>query len=308
MKKFLLKATIYSFTCFVITSMILIYFGGYVDFFYTKFTTPKAKSMIIGGSRSMQGLQPKILDKELQSLGKELPFFNYSFTVSQAPIGTHYNKSIFKKLDSDTKNGIFIISITPWMLANEIPDDGGEEIFREVDQPPHNMVNVSMNPNYEYFLKNLSYFHFKGIFRQNSKMHKDGWLEQRYFPEDSATFLSWKKTQKDMLLRFVDDYQVSKKRLQSLEGLLISLKEHGKVFIVRTPIDDDFLEIENTFFTDFDVYINEVCNKHDARYFNFNNGTSKLKFKTYDGHHLDKEGSKYFSKIVSDSIKSVLKV
>jgi len=307
MKKFLLKASLYIFICFSITSVILIFYGGSIDYFYEKFTTPKAKSMIIGGSRSMQGLQPKILNKELKGLGLELPFFNYSFTVSQAPIGELYNNSIIKKLDHTTKNGVYIISITPWMLANEIAEDGKEEIFREINQPPHNMTNVSMNPNYEYLLKNLSYFHFRGVFKQNSTMHKDGWLEQKYFPEDSATYKSWKNTQKEMLLRFVDDYKISQIRLKSLEKLLKTLKNNGQVFIVRTPIDNDFLGIENKFFKDFDNYIYNLCEKSDAKYFNFNNGSSKLKYKTYDGHHLDKEGSAYFSKVVSDSIKSVLK-
>tara|TARA_R110000868_G_scaffold317430_2_gene578264 strand:- start:4844 stop:5770 length:927 start_codon:yes stop_codon:yes gene_type:complete len=301
MKKFLLKSLLYFMICFTLVSVILLCFGGYADYFYVKFTTPKAKSMIIGGSRSMQGIQPRIINEKLKELNYDLPIFNYSFTIAQAPIGAPYTASILKKLDQTTTNGLFIISITPWMLSDNIEKDVDGK-YREADDLPHNMVNVTMNPNYEYLAKNLSYFHFKGIFRQKSQMHKDGWLEESNLPKDTTTFINWKKKQKKMLLRFTNEYKVSQRRLKSLDILIKTLNKYGQVVLVRTPIDKDFLQIENTFFKNFDSTIKKVCKENNILYFNFNDGQNNFSYKTYDGHHIDKYGGVIFTTAVCDSI------
>lgn len=304
MAKFIKKTILYFLICFLITSGVLYFFGSYIDYFYVKFTTPKAASMIIGGSRSMQGIQPSIINKELKDTEFKLPIFNYSFTIAQAPIGPLYNNSIKKKIDSLTTNGLYIISITPWMLASDKKNDS--YTFREVDEPPHNMTNVTINPNYEYLLKNLNYFHFQGLFRKNAIMHKDGWLEENNMPKDSTMFYKWKQTQKNMLIGLSNDYYISDIRKESLEHLISFLKRHGAVFLIRTPIDEEILKIENTFFSNFNDYINDISIKHNVSYINFNTTISKHGFRTYDGHHIDKKGGVYFTKAICDSIKNRL--
>tara|TARA_R110002033_G_scaffold143840_2_gene181943 strand:- start:15164 stop:16027 length:864 start_codon:yes stop_codon:yes gene_type:complete len=277
-------------------------YGGNIDYFYNKFTTPKAKSMIIGDSRSMQGIQPTIINHKLKTENFELPILNYSFTIAQAPIGPLYAESILKKLDNSSKEGMFIISMTPWMLAsdnNKFDNNLGE--FREEGAPPHNMNFVSMNPNYEYLLKNLNYFHFKALFRQTSTMHKDGWLEEINLPDSPEVFNSWKKNQQHIFEKMIAEYVVSSLRLKSLDDLIKRLKKHGKVYIVRMPIDLDFLAMENSFYKGFDNDMKTVSKKNNILYINFNNGSANS-FKTYDGHHLDKKGGAIFTEILCDSV------
>ena len=108
MKKFLIKSLLFFVLVISIISIVLITSGGYVDYFYEKFTTPKAKSFILGDSRSMQGVQPSIINNYFENGEYETPILNYSFTIAQVSYGPLYTESIKKKLDSTTKNGLFI--------------------------------------------------------------------------------------------------------------------------------------------------------------------------------------------------------
>lgn len=275
-------------------------YGGNVDYFYEKFTSPKAKSMIIGDSRSFQGIQPQVMDEYFESKGKDVPVLNYSFTIAQAIIGPLYNKSILKKLDTSSKNGIFVISITPEMLTKHTDFNVEEGIFREADQPPHNMKFVSMNPNFEYLFKNLSLFHFRAVFRQKSKVHKNGWLEETNLPKDEKVFDDWKKHQISLFLRDVDNLKLSKIRVQSLGVLIRELKKYGNVSLIRMPIGNEFLEYEERYFPRFNDIVDSVATSNKIRYFDFN--TYEKKYKTYDGHHIDKFAGEEFTKTLCDSI------
>ena len=193
MKTFLIKSLSFLIVIILLISLFLYNYGGYVDYFYNKFTTPKAASIIIGDSRALQGIQPQIINDVLKNEEFELPMFNYSFTIAQSLIGPIYRKSILKKIDSNTRNGLFIISINPWMLGSKKENNNYKGEFKEAGTPPHNMSIVSMNPNFEYLLKNYNYFHFKAVFKKKSYLHKDGWLEENNLPTDTIIFKDWKK-------------------------------------------------------------------------------------------------------------------
>ncbi len=303
MIKYIRKTGLFLVICFAIITFVMLQYGANIDYFYNKFTTPQAKSMILGDSRSMQGIQPSIMNEYLKDTNFELPLFNYSFTIAQAPIGPLYTKSIFKKLDTSVKDGVFIISVTPWMLSSDKHNDNEKGEFKEANEPPHNMNFVSVNPNYEYLLRNLNYFHFKAMFRKNSTMHKDGWLEGENLPNSEAEFKAWKKIQKDMFSRMATENVVSSYRLKSLDTLVKRLKSHGNVYLVRMPLDTDMLDIENTFYQNFNEDIKEIAKSNVIPYFNFtNNQEVDQKFNTYDGHHLDKIGSTSFTKELSELI------
>ncbi|WP_271766968.1 hypothetical protein [Aquimarina algiphila] len=309
MKQLLLKLCLFFICCLAITTFVLVQYGGNVDYFYQKFTTPKAVSMVIGDSRSMQGIQPRVINERLKELEYELPIFNYSLTIAETPIGPLYNKSIEKKLDETSKNGVFIISVTPWMFGSDKNNDHSKGEFREAGRPPHNMSFVNVNPNYEYLFKNLTYFHFKALFRKTSTMHKDGWLEENNLPTNPKVFDEWKKRQGRLFDKMIRNYKVSSLRLNSLDDLIKKLKNHGSVYMVRMPIDLDFVAVENSFYQNFDKDMNTVATSNQIDYFNFNVSSTHTNFKTYDGHHLDKHGGLEFTGILCDSIiRSVSKL
>lgn len=304
MKKLLLKLGLFSIICAAIISFMLMRYGGYVDFFYNKFTTPKAVSMIFGDSRSFQGMQPHVMNTYLADKGYDLPVFNYSFTGAQAIAGPYYNESIMKKLDNSRSNGIFVISVTPDFITSSSSYDNGKGEFREAGQPPHNMKFVDVNPNFEYFYKNFNFFHFKSVFRKGAKTHKDGWLEESNLPKDNAVFEEWRQHQIDLFLKDREDFRISDFRVKSLDSLVKKLRKHGQVFFVRMPIGKEFRDLENKYYPNFDRIIDSLSSSNSIHYFNYTL-QGETTYKTYDGHHIDKYGGKLFTQSLCDSILKV---
>ncbi len=305
MKTLFIKLGLFSVICLAILTYILMSYGGHVDYFYEKFTTPKAKSMIIGDSRSFQGIQPSVINEYFKDKDYELPMFNYSFTIAQALIGPLYNKSILKKIDESTTNGIFIISITPEMLTEHEGFNNKEGEFREAGQPPHNMELVDVNPNYEYFIKNLSFFHFKAMFKKNSKTHKDGWLEENNLPADEKVFEDWKENQINLFLKDVKTAKLSDTRIQSLNDLILELKQRGHVYLLRMPISEAFYGYEEKYYPKFNNIVDSISKITNSTYFNFNKLNKS--YQTYDGHHINKFYGKTFTNDLCNLINNDLK-
>jgi|SRR5690606_12808115 len=306
MKTFLIKASLFFVLITLLTTLFLYKYGGYVDYFYEKFTTPKAHSMIIGDSRAMQGIRPDIIDQYFQDEQFELPMLNYAFTIAQAHIGPLYRKSILKKIHPNTKNGLFVISINPAMLSSKKQNNNYIGEFKEKGSPPHNMDIVDLNPNFEYLFKNYNYFHFKAVFRQKSKTHKNGWLEERNLPKDSIIFKEWKQNQIAIFSDFYKNYKVSEYRKKSLDTLIKDLKKNGKVILLRTPISSEMLDLENEFYPNFNNEINSIAKRNNIKFINYTTN-NKTTFRTYDGHHIDKFGSVEFTQSLCDSIKKYSK-
>lgn len=301
MKKFIIKSILFGVIVITIISLILIKAGGYVDYFYEKFTTPKAHSMILGDSRSMQGVQPKVINNYKFDKNYQLPILNYSFTIAQIAYGPIYTESIKRKLDKlSTTKGMFILTVNPWVLSSREEDDENNGVFFEKDMPPHNMEYINMNPNFEYFIKNFNYFHFKSIVRRTSKMHKDGWLEESNLPSDSTVLNNWKKKQISIYKSFSLRWEKSFYRLKSLGGLIKYLKKYGDVFLVRLPVDEKILEVENVYWKDFNIQIDSLAFDNKVQYIDYTNRAEK--FETYDGNHIDKFGGVKFTKSLCNLI------
>lgn len=293
MKKFVLRLIFFSVIVFATISLLLVKYGGYIDYFYIKFTTPKQHSFILGDSRSFQGIQPRIVNTTLQNQSFELPMFNYSFTITQAAYGPAYLESVKRKLDPNTNKGLFIISVNPWVLAQREADDFEKGIFMEANNPPHNMQWVDVNPNFEYVLKNFNYFHFRALFKKNSELHPDGWMEEHNLPKDSATFKKWKQNQYTIYNGFLKRWKKCNYRLQSLQELIQFLNQHGTVILVRMPVDQTLQKIEYKFWPELDSQIEKIAKITCVPYFNL---LKKYTYKTYDGNHIDKYGGVAFTR------------
>lgn len=299
MKKFIYKLLGFSLLIVLTVVLILKMYGGYADYFYLKFTTPEAHAMILGDSRSFQGMQPAVINANLS--GFEKPMFNYSFTMAQISYGDLYLNSIKAKLDPNTKNGLFILSVHPFLLAQRDKDNFEKGIYFEADTPPHNMKYPSMDPNPEYFFKNFSYFHFKAIFRKVSEVHEDGWLELNTIPTDSATLKALQSNEQKTYLGFAGSWKKAPYRLQKLEETIAFLKQHGQVVLVRMPISNALLHIEAGFWTNFDSDINEICKNQEVSYVNYT--LKPHQYIVFDGVHLDNASGALFTKSLCDSIK-----
>ena len=151
MKAFLLKFSIftglYSLSCFAIFSLA----DGSTDAFYVKFTTPKQSSLIIGSSRAAQGLIPNII-VEKQADNK---LYNYAFTI-HTPYGKAYYNSIEKKLDHQSKDGLFLVCVNPWTLSSMTKNSEDSLHIRELGSFIEETHFVHMKPNIEYLIESFA--------------------------------------------------------------------------------------------------------------------------------------------------------
>jgi len=299
MYKFLTKSLLFTTLLILLFAIYLNIFGKYIDYFYEKFTTPKQFSLIIGDSRAKGGIFPKVLDSCLKSTDYQTPTYNFSFTIAQSIYGPSYLEAIKRKLNTASNNQLFILQATPWMLANREPETKKESDSSFVDSPPHNMMNMISNPNIEYLIKNFDYFNFKGIFRKNSVLYKDGHSVNNNLPKNELVFQKWKKIQLDIFLKWKNEWRPSEYRMNWLQNTVTYLQQYGTVIIVRMPFDQEFLEIENRFWPEFDIDMEKIANDNKLIYLNY---STKSDWSTFDGHHLDKYGAKLFSQRLSNDI------
>jgi len=299
MRKFIIKLAF-------ITSLFLIVFyslctlaDGYTDAFYIRFTTEKKQNLILGTSRSAQGIIPQELNKKINK-----SFFNFSFTVQHSPYGQVYFNAIKNKLNQDSKNQIFILSVNPWSISSRTQDPNDFKNFREKGLILDNMKLFNVNPNFEYLLKNIDGNYFDNLIKQPDKknmfLHKDGWLEIR-IPMDSSS-VSKRITNKINFYKekFLPKYKFSNRRFNKLKEIILYLNQFGEVYLVRLPVHEEMYNLETELMPNFNEKIEEL----DAlfvKYIDFT--TINNLYKYTDGNHLYKTSGAKVTKEIAEIIK-----
>ncbi len=174
MKRFILLVSAFSFCTLFIFGLLLARADGYTDEFYIRFTTPQKSSMILGTSRAAQGVPCQEFKKRF---GKDM--FNFAFTVYHSSYSPTYLESVRKKLDPQSKDGLFILTVDPWSISSITEDPNDSVHFRELDLSLGKTKYVNLKPNYFYLLNNLNGAFHKVIWTNNKNtfLHDDGWLE-----------------------------------------------------------------------------------------------------------------------------------
>jgi hypothetical protein len=314
MKRFLLKISLLS------TLMLGLYIfhihqlsQGFVDMYYPKFER-EAGSLILGISREHMGISPAILQAGIGSEKFEGPLLNFAFEKTQSPYGEVYLSAIKKKLKPGVKNGLFILGVTPggfmvpsWLEENDI------KAYDENIMKVANVYSVSASPNYEYIFKfyGASLYTVYDDSRENKifrRYHQDGWNEFRTEIENK------KVTPRDidewtlegvMGARYIKNTErISEYRIEGLHRIAEYLKTRGRVIFVRTPIDTQFIEIEDDFWPDFNDRMNALADHLDISYLNY--ATPGHAFQTIDGSHLLGEGAIGFSTLLGKDIKNMV--
>jgi hypothetical protein len=299
MKKFIIKTTVFSIIVVTVFVFILGKADGYTDPFYIRFTTPKQNNLILGTSRSAQGLQPKIFDGILTK-----DFFNYSFTISHSPFGSVYLNSIKKKLNSQIKEGIFIITVDPWSISQKGDNPNDSKKFEENNLALANVNLVNLKPNFEYLIKQLKgkyYTVLTNRFMSKMFLHNDGWLEVNISMDSASITKRLDNKIKVYRKNNLPNRKLSYVRLSYLKQTVEYLKLHGNVYIVRLPVSPEMFAIEQELMPDFNEIINPICLVTDG-YLDMTNENYLYQF--IDGNHLWKESGKLVSEKIAEWIKS----
>ncbi|MCC6937029.1 MAG: hypothetical protein IT226_02295 [Flavobacteriales bacterium] len=242
---------------------ILFRADGSTDEYYLRFTTPPATSLVLGTSRAAQGIQPHVLDSVLAEAGIHVKTMNYAFAMGLSPYGPTYLNSIRKKLDPAAKDGVFVLAVDPWSLSatrvrGRIEFDESSNFLAKMDL-------VNMHPNIEYLLT-VYPKPLLGILvpdpRANDKrllLHEDGWLEVSV-PMDPAS-VAHRRTEKLAEYRNerLPNAVPSNARIGALLMTIDLLKPHGRVLLVRLPVSDAMLEMENELMPHFNRLIDLIA-------------------------------------------------
>lgn len=271
--------------------------NGTTDPFYMRFTTPKQNNLIIGTSRAAQGLQPSIFDSILKK-----NMYNFAFTIAHSPYGPTYLEKIKTKLNQNEKSGVFIVTVDPWSISSRSVNPNDYKKFDELKLCLGNTVTVNMNPNVEYLFKNFDGQYLTLLSKINTGMflHDDGWLELSVKMDSISTKERLIEKVEDYTNNHLQTYQFSSYRTDYLLKTVSFLKKHGQVFLVRLPIHEKMMDIENQLMPDFEQKIEGVIHIADG-YYDFT--TANNSYTYVDGNHLYKVSGRQVSMEIANLIK-----
>ncbi|ALJ05264.1 hypothetical protein APS56_09080 [Pseudalgibacter alginicilyticus] len=285
----------------VITISIAFVFSranGHFDPFYKRFTSTKQSSLILGSSRSAQGLVPSVFNNRFH---KKL--YNYSFTYNTCPFGPTYLKSIKSKVNEQSKNGMFIISVDPWTISSSGLNPNDSLQFDESEMFLGKVTYVNSNPNLLYLIKGYSDMYVKMLFTKSPYfLHDDGWLEVNIDINAQQLEKDLNETIKNYTKKLVT-YNYSKVRLDYLKKTILYLKKYGTVYLVRLPIDSNMEAIEKQLIPDFDAKILKLSKATSVNYINLLKDNTTYNFS--DGHHLTKPSAFLVSEKVANFIENI---
>ena len=292
--------------------------NGSTDNFYLRFTSSKQNSLIIGTSRSAQGIHPNILDSVL-NLEENNGIYNYSFSINNSSYGKEYYYAIKNKINESAKNGLFIITVDPWAISSDTTLNNNEI---DIESIFYSKKHYNSYPNYEYLIKNYkkgwgnillkriesnilirnqnSLSKIKGAF---TYLRKDGLLE--VYTSMDSTYV------KQNIQKKVYNYKTSmssnkfsKFRFLYLRKTIELLKKHGEVYLVRMPVHTSLFKIEDSFDPQFDKRIMNLANKTNVDYLNFADNATQYSYT--DGNHLYINDAKIFSNQLAERIKILI--
>ena len=315
MNRFLRNILIAS-LCIVAVHIILgIFANGSTDNFYLRFTSSKQNSLIIGTSRSAQGIHPDILDSVL-NLKDNNSIYNYSFSINNSSYGKEYYNAIENKINESVTNGLFIITIDPWAISSDSTLHDNEI---DINSILYSKKYYNSYPNYEYLIKNykkgwgnilLKRIESNILFRNQNSLNKikgsftflrkDGLLEV-YTSMDSAYVKQNTQNKVHSYNISMSRNKFSKFRFLYLKKTIQLLKKHGEVYLVRMPVHTSLLTIENSFYPLFDKRMINLANSTHVEYLNFADDSTQYSYT--DGNHLYIKDAKIFSIQLAERIK-----
>ena len=278
------------------------YANGFTDPFYLRFASPKQSSLIIGSSRAAQGLVPHVLDSVIDQCDDG--FYNFAFTVAHSPYGPVYFNAIKSKLkQNENCHGLHIVTVNPWSLSYITKDPEDVSKFRENNLALGNTKFFNLNPNYFYLLNNYNQGWFNLLKSDNDsyELMEDGWLRINVNMSERTINSRTESKVKHYQEKNMPNSTLSNTRIFYLIETIKLLQESGKVFLVRLPVGQEILNIENVLSPSFNHLMDSISTRHEISYFDFTDHEGGFTFT--DGNHLYHKSSKKFSELVGNNIK-----
>lgn len=295
MDRFVIKVVFYALAATALLIGVYAVLPSDRDYAYGRMISPKQHSLILGSSRTAQGVAPEILAQRLQKPGDQ-PIYNYAFTMNDSPYGWVYWQSIKRKLiRNKQKTSLFILCVDPWALG----DFGKKGEFRDLNGRLERMKSINTNPNWDY----LGHYNiYQSLF--NRYLHLNA-QTGRYINDKPA--LDSVRLQRYIDAKLQDyrthalSFKASEYRIANLKEIMNMLGANGKMFMVRMPVSPQMHQIEQSIWPDFDKRMQAIAKAYHIPYINFTNRNAQ--FATTDGNHLQKQAGEAFTRDLCDSIE-----
>lgn len=309
MKKSIFRLLIFSILPLLFICYAIYLTGKNTDDFYKRFSSPQQNSLILGSSRAAS-INPEIIDNVIHSKYPNAKLYNYAFTWAHSPYGPKYLESIKKKIKPDTKDGVFIVTVEPTalMVYKNEPDD--PQYYTENDKSVAKTSMVATNPNLEYLLESYD-FSITNELNKKIRPEKNPMIEVSILDNGKVNgkvikrFSAEKRKEinaekmKELKNRFTE-LKLSAIRLDYLSKTIDFLEKHGKVIVVRMPVNKTPYDIENSAVPDFDNIILNITKSKKVPYINYNNYPNHYQW--VDEVHLEPESMDKFSAVIAGDI------
>lgn len=278
---------------------------------YAKFTH-QSPSLVLGLSRAHYAFDPESLELSLNGLDYDGPFLNFAFEKSQSPYGEVYLTAIIKKIPTSTRKGIYIMGVSPGSFSASNRLTTPSDIY-EFDSATMlgKMKNINVHPNLEFVRKCFGRSLYKGVWphdhRISTVFHENGWEEFKLsapgykISDESITHWQKETVSGYSKLANVIPEHISDYRIKWFGITIDSLQKKGRVFLVRVPMHDGVLALEDRVWDSFDKMIDSIASQKRVPYLNYRDRTED--FETYDGSHLHAQSARSFSKDVGLRVK-----
>jgi hypothetical protein len=181
----------------------------------------------------------------------------------------------------------------------------GEEIFGECETAPSNMYMPSMDPNFEYLLRNYSedIRSLTGIKERPYSifLHDDGWLEIEV-EFDSIRFAENTEEKVKNYVELIEKIKPSKARWKALDKTVTYFQGFGRIVLVRIPVSPQMEAIESQYYPKFEKEIRDFSKRKDIILLDYFHLNDSLHFT--DGNHLHRNSARLFSRILGADLRS----
>tara|TARA_B100001250_G_C19773316_1_gene778292 strand:+ start:316 stop:1215 length:900 start_codon:yes stop_codon:yes gene_type:complete len=297
MKRYLIEIILILSFPFIIFLILINYGDWSSDSFYYKVSSLKQKSMIIGSSRALQGLNPDILNEKLN----RSDIFNFAFTNLHSPYGQQYLSFIKNKIDQSSNNNIYFLCVNPWIISSKTKNPNDVERFRELKS---NLLvedySNGFNGKFKYYYDHYNQALYELIynFRKITVLNKNGYLKLN-LKKDSGRL---ERKIQHYIYNMLPNYNFSTIRYGYIEKTINFLKDYGTVYLIRLPIHEKMYQIENRLLKNFDDLIITLSKKYKIKYINLTSFNDEYNYT--DGNHLEYQSAKKVSELIALEIKS----
>ena len=267
--------------------------------YWTKKTTTLSKfDIVIGGdSRVYRGVSPQAINEELGS--------NYSignFGYPNAGYSNFYLKYLISKFNTESKNKILLLGITPLSLTSgSLENEALMQYLRKAKFD--NFKTINFNSFYSFFSVYVPVTVIKGLLNKNEtnvgigklsqKFYDNGWVKSRQFPYDSTNAL-------DNYKKVFESNQFDTTLFQAINANLKDIVESGiKVYAFRPPVTPQMLALEESRCHFNEDYVVKKLQESGVNWI----PAGSSGYVSYDGSHLQDSSAIRFSRYLASQLK-----